>query len=272
MSSIKVAINGVPGRMAQRVAQTCGEAEDVQVVAALARAGSPVVGSLLYKLADHSLWDVKMLDLKVKASLRRELEVDVVIDFSAPASTVARAQECALRKIPFVSGTTGLNGDQQKALDDCAKLIPLLHAANTSLGINLLAGLVKRMAAALPDYDIEIVEAHHRWKKDAPSGTALELAAAAAEGRNQELSELIKNGREGLVGARKKGEIGIHAMRLGDVIGEHRVFLCGNGERLELAHAAHTRDTFAKGAVAAARFLVGKAPGRYSMKDVLFSE
>jgi 4-hydroxy-tetrahydrodipicolinate reductase len=195
---------------------------------------------------------------------------DVLIDFSAPAALpeVLQAAEAAGR--PVVIGTTGLEKADQAAIDRAAARIAVLQAANMSLGVNLLAYLVREAAARLgPDWDIEIAEMHHRHKVDAPSGTALLLGAAAAKGRGVDLEASSERGRDGITGARTPGHIGFAALRGGSVAGEHLVILAGEGERLELGHRAETRAIFARGAIKAAIWLRGQRPGRYGMNDVL---
>ena len=195
-------------------------------------------------------------------------DANVVIDFSAP-DALAAALERLGPGVALVSGTTGLGAVHRAALDRRAAMAPVLHAANFSVGVALLHELVARAAAALPGFDVEIVEAHHGRKRDAPSGTALALAATVAGARGVDLADHLIHGREGLVGERPAGEIGVHAIRGGDTVGDHTVWLAGPGERLELRHLATSRATFAAGAVAAARWLVGRPAGAYGMADVV---
>ena len=195
---------------------------------------------------------------------------DVLIDFSAP---VGLAEHLAIaRRIgaPVVIGTTGLEAEHHALIDETAQHLALLQTGNTSLGVNLLAHLVREAAARLGrDWDIEIVEMHHRHKVDAPSGTALLLGEAAATGREVVLADVADRGRDGITGARRPGDIGFAALRGGSVAGDHQVILATDGERIELGHRAETREIFARGAVKAALWLAGKAPGRYRMDDVL---
>lgn len=195
-------------------------------------------------------------------------DADVVIDFSAPDALV-RALDVLRPGVALVSGTTGLGADHRAALDRRATEAPVLHAANFSVGVALLHELAARAAAAVPGFDVEIVEAHHGRKRDAPSGTALALATTIAAARGVDLADHLVHGREGLVGERPAGEIGVHAVRAGDTVGDHTIWLAGAGERLELRHVATSRATFAAGAVRAARWLVGRPPGAYRMADVL---
>ncbi len=195
---------------------------------------------------------------------------DAMIDFSAPAALPAVLEAARAAGRPLVVGTTGLGPDEQAAIDAAAGAIPVLQAANMSLGVNLLAHLVREAAARLgPDWDIEIAEMHHRHKVDAPSGTALLLGAAAAAGRGVDLAASSDRGRDGITGARTPGHIGFAALRGGSVAGDHLVILAGEGERVELGHRAETRAIFARGAIKAAIWLSGRRPGRYGMNDVL---
>jgi len=195
---------------------------------------------------------------------------DVLVDFSAAAALVTHLDAAVASGTPIVIGTTGLSIRDHDAIDRAAARIAVLQTGNTSLGVTLLATLVREAAARLgPDWDIEILESHHRHKVDAPSGTALLLGEAAAAGRGSPLSELRVDSRAGLVGARTEGTIGFASLRGGSVIGDHHVVLAGEGERIELGHLAQDRGIFAKGAVKAALWLAGRAPGRYRMGDVL---
>jgi len=194
----------------------------------------------------------------------------VLVDFSAPGALKANLDAARVAGVPLVIGTTGLAEEHHRMIDDAAHAIPILQTGNTSLGVTLLAHLVREAASKLgPDWDIEIVEMHHRMKVDAPSGTALLLGEAAAEGRGIELGANTESGRDGKTGARRPGAIGFASLRGGTVAGEHSVILAGNEERITLSHSAENRMIFARGAVRAAEWLIGKAPGRYTMQDVL---
>ena len=195
---------------------------------------------------------------------------DVLVDFSAPVALEPHLDAALAASVPILVGTTGLRPDQHRLLDRAAAAIPVLQTGNTSLGVTLLARLVREAARRLgPDWDIEIVETHHRQKVDAPSGTAQLLGEAAAAGRGASLSELAEEGRAGLDCARTEGAIGFASVRGGTVAGDHTVLFAGDGERLELTHRAESRTIFAHGAVRAALWLVGREPGRYTMGDVL---
>lgn len=194
----------------------------------------------------------------------------VLIDFSSPHALAATLAACVAAGKPIVIGTTGLEEEHHGLIDDAARFIPVLQTGNTSLGVNLLAALVEDAARRLgDDWDIEIVEMHHRHKVDAPSGTALLLGEAAARGRGISLAEHSERGRDGITGARVKGAIGFAALRGGSVAGDHQVILATEGERIEIGHRAENRDIFARGAVKAALWLVEQQPGRYDMKSVL---
>jgi 4-hydroxy-tetrahydrodipicolinate reductase len=197
-------------------------------------------------------------------------QTDVLIDFTNPESSLGNLQACAELGIRAVIGTTGLGEEQKEALHVFALRTPTVFAPNMSVGVNLLFKLAASAAAALgDDYDAEIVEAHHRLKKDAPSGTALALAEAVAKALDRNLAEKAVYARHGIIGERTAGEIGIQTIRAGDIVGEHTLILAGPGERIELTHRAHSRDNFAKGAVRATLWIMDKKPGLYSMADVL---
>ncbi len=195
--------------------------------------------------------------------------VDVVIDFSSPAASMMLLNICVEQKKPLVIGTTGITDDQKKIIEEKSEIIPILHPPNMSLGMNLLFKLTEIAAKALDtSYDVEIFEAHHRFKKDAPSGTAKKLVEAVRNMKGLENAREVY-GRDGIVGERSDKEIGVFAMRGGDIVGEHTVFFTAMGERIELTHRATNREIFARGAVKGAEFLKGKKPGLYNMFDVL---
>jgi 4-hydroxy-tetrahydrodipicolinate reductase len=248
--------------MGQRVIALIAAAADMELVAAVDRPDHPDLGRDAGLLA-------RVGELGVPLSGKLTGKPDVAIDFSAPAATLALARDCARVGVPLLIGTTGLPTETRAEIEGkIAARIPVLVAANMSLGVNLLLRLVETAARALPGYDAEIIEAHHRRKKDAPSGTARELANRLLEALGRGEGALIY-GREGNVGARTSEEIAIHAVRGGDIVGDHTVLFAGEGERIELTHRASSRDVFAQGALRAARFLVQQGPGLYSMQDVL---
>lgn len=197
-------------------------------------------------------------------------DVEGVIDFSYHTAVPAAIKKAAGDGLAYVIGTTGLTPEEQRVVDEAAKKIPVVQSGNYSLGVNLLLELVKKAAKVLgPEYDVEVVEMHHRHKKDAPSGTALMLAKSAAEGRGVSLEEKAVYGRKGDIGERPEGEIAIHALRGGSVVGDHTVMFAGDVERVELTHKAQSREAFAAGALKALAWAKGKAPGKYTMRDVL---
>ncbi|HYW17224.1 MAG TPA: 4-hydroxy-tetrahydrodipicolinate reductase [Allosphingosinicella sp.] len=208
--------------------------------------------------------------VSVREDVRLSEQPDVFVDFSAPEAVEANLQRACRAGKPILIGTTGLDEDHDRLIDEAAAEIAVIHAANTSLGVNLLAHLVRETAARLgEDWDLEIVEMHHRMKADAPSGTALMLGRAGAEGRGVDLDSVAERGRDGITGPREPGRIGFASLRGGTVAGEHLAIFAAEGERLELGHRAESRAIFARGAIEAALWLVGKPAGRYAMTDVL---
>lgn len=252
--------------MGGRLARLISECEDLELVGGTERPGHAMVGEDI-----GAVLGGKTTGMKVTDDLRRFVERgDVVIDFTAPEATVEAARICGEMGKAMVVGTTGWSGEQQTQFEEAVQGIPCVLAPNYSVGVNVLFKLVEEAARILGEgYDVEIVEAHHHFKKDAPSGTALGLAQAAAVGLNRNLDEVAVYGREGMVGQRRKEEIGIHAIRAGDIVGEHTVLFGGIGERVELVHRAQSRDAFAQGALRAVRFVVKAPPGLYDMGDVL---
>ncbi|HET6911800.1 MAG TPA: 4-hydroxy-tetrahydrodipicolinate reductase [Rhodanobacteraceae bacterium] len=196
-------------------------------------------------------------------------ELDVVIDFSTPAGTEAALEYCRVRKVAFVCGTTGLDAAQRNTLQEAARDIPVLYAANFSLGIAVLGKLLRDAASALPDWDLEIIEAHHARKVDAPSGTALALGRVAASARGQDFDAVADFGRHGHTGARRHGAIGFASIRAGEIVGEHTALLASADERIELTHRAYDNTIFARGALQAAAWLAGKPAGTYTLDQLL---
>jgi len=259
---IRVAINGVCGRMGGVILSLALEDKEIKVVAALEHHGHPQLGADVGALTGRA-------GLGVPLSHALTAETDVLIDFTEPEATMTALETCQDKNIAMVVGTTGHSTEQRAAIEDAADKIPIVLAPNMSVGVNVLFELVRHAAAMLDDgYDVEIIEAHHRFKKDAPSGTAKGLLESIIEGREIENPQVIY-GREGLTGERKRGEIGIHAVRAGDIVGDHTVLFATNGERIELTHRAHSRQCFARGAIQAVKFIFGKPPGLYTMSDVL---
>ena len=264
--STGIVVTGASGRMGRMLVREVLATDGCRLVGAVEREGSDWVGQDVGTAMGGAAVGVTVTDDPVEAIARAQ----AVIDFTAPAATVAFAELAAQARAVHVIGTTGLSADDLKKLAAAARHAPVIRAGNMSLGVNLLAGLTRRVAAALgEDWDIEIVEAHHRMKVDAPSGTALMLGEAAAEGRGAALDALRTPDREGVTGARIQGSIGFAAIRGGDVVGEHDVIFAGAGERVILRHVATDRSIFARGAVRAAIWGQDKGPGEYDMADVL---
>jgi len=260
---IRLIVNGAGGRMGRRIIALATEDKEIAIAAAFERPDHPDIGKDAGALSGVNAVGVALTP-------RREVAADVAVDFSHADSALAMIEWCAERGIGIVVGTTGMGAEGARRLDAAAKRVPCLLAANMSLGVNVLLRIVRDVAAALGDaYDVEIVEAHHNKKKDAPSGTALALGEAVAVGLGRKLDEVAVHGRHGMVGERSVKEIGFHAVRAGDIVGDHTVMFGGQGERVEVRHVATSRDTFVRGALRAARFLAGKPPGRYTIADVL---
>lgn len=266
--ALRVVLLGATGRMGATLLRCLPEFEGLELVAAVVRPGSPHLGQDAGLAAGLPARGVR-LSADLPAALAG---ADVAIDFSTVAATGAHLRACVAAQRPLVLGTTGLTDALQGELARAAERIPLLVAANTSLGVALLVELVQRAAAALPEsFDIEIVEAHHRAKVDAPSGTALQLGAAATRGRGARPDAPPVVHGPTAPGPRPPGQLGYASVRGGDVVGEHQVLFLGTGERLSLGHAATDRAVFARGALAAAEWLARRPPGRYQMRD-LFAE
>jgi 4-hydroxy-tetrahydrodipicolinate reductase len=266
MTDMRLIVAGAGGRMGRTLIKAIAETEGVTLAGAVEGAHSPFLGQdsgLLAGLGENGI--LVASDVKVRGS-----KADALIDFTTPQATIVLAALAAQAGIIHVIGTTGLGDADEARLKEAAKSAVIVKSGNMSLGINLLAALAKRAARTLgEDFDIEILEMHHNRKIDAPSGTALLLGQAAAEGRGIALGERSVRARDGETGARKPGDIGFAALRGGTVIGEHSVIFAGPGERLELAHKAEDRMIFARGALRAALWARGKKPGIYSMADVL---
>lgn len=265
---IKVAIPGGAGRMGRALIQAVQATDGMELSGASEAPGSLVLGQDAGAVAGIPSAGVTITD---SAAVMLQGATGV-LDFTLPSSCLDLARECEARGLPMVIGTTGFSVEERSALAQIAQKIPLVLAPNMSVGINVLIRLVEQTALLLgPDYDLEILEAHHRNKVDAPSGTALRLAEALADATEDlgPLSARGKHGRQGATGARPREQIGIHAVRGGDIVGEHTVMYCGEGERLELTHRASSRQTFARGAVRALRWLVDRPAGLYDMQDVL---
>lgn len=263
---MKIAVMGAAGRMGRELLKAVHGAPGCTVAGATEQAGSGLVGTDVGLLIGN-----EPLGIKVSGDAEAVIAAsDGIIDFTAPRATAAFAALTAKYGIVHVIGTTGFDAAGESAIKDAAAKATIIKAGNMSLGVNLLALLTQKVAAALgEDYDIEIVEMHHRMKVDAPSGTALMLGEAAAKGRGVGLAERSVRVRDGHTGARKAGDIGFATLRGGSVVGDHTVIFAGDGERIELTHLAADRGIFARGAVKAAVWGKGRAPGLYSMADVL---
>ena len=264
---MKIAILGAAGRMGQNLLRCAGRIEGCEIIAATESPEHPAIGKSVNITGGTRLNGLSD-NLRYTADWPETAET--VIDFTFHTASVANLAHAVACRQAYVLGTTGLTEPEKAAVRAAAEKIPIVWAPNMSLGINLLIELVRRSAAILgPEYDAEIVEMHHRLKQDAPSGTALGLAEALAEGRGVKLGDVSRYGREGITGERPKGEIAIHALRGGAVVGDHTVMFVADEERVELTHKANSREAFASGALRAALWLSGRAPGIYNMRHVL---
>ncbi len=258
-----IAIHGACGRMGQRLVALAHEDRGLDIVAAIDAPGNPRLGQDAGVVAG-----VGAIGVPVTAELPLSVRPECVIDFSSPAGTMAILKTCVDRRLPLVVATTGHDPAQRDEIRSAAHQTAILHSPNMSLVVNLLFKLTRLTAEALKDkgFDVEIVEKHHRFKKDAPSGTALHFARVVQEAMGQ---RRVRHGREGDVGERPADEIGVHAIRAGDNVGEHTIIFSALGETLELVHKSTSRDSYARGALEAAKFLAGKGAGAYTMADVL---
>jgi 4-hydroxy-tetrahydrodipicolinate reductase len=263
---LRVAVPGAAGKMGRAVVRVLAETEGAKLVAAVEREGHPALGldaGVVAGLAPNGIPIASSLDEALGAA-------EVVIDFTAPAATVETARRAAARGVRLVAGTTGIDEIQRRALAEAAAQVAIVLSPNFSVGVNVVLRLLEVAARGLGEgYDVEIVEAHHRQKRDAPSGTALRMAEVLAGALGRDLDEVARHGRSGDVGARAAEEIGILAVRGGDVVGDHTAHFLGLGERVEITHRASSRETFARGAVRAAQWVAGRGPGLYDMQDVL---
>ena len=266
MSDMRIAVLGAAGRMGQALTRALHETPGCEAAGGLEAKGSPAVGLDLGEVAGLEPLGVAVTDDPHALFAH----VEGVLDFTVPKATVAFAALSAQARIVHVIGTTGFTEEELAQLDAAARHATIVKAGNMSMGVNLMAAMTKRVAEILgSEFDIEILEMHHRHKRDAPSGTSLMLGEAAAKGRAVALQDKAVRTRDGDTGPRKDGDIGFAALRGGDVVGEHRVIFAGPGERFELAHIASDRGIFARGAVRGALWAKGRAPGLYSMADVL---
>ncbi|WP_170342007.1 4-hydroxy-tetrahydrodipicolinate reductase [Ruegeria arenilitoris] len=261
-----IVVTGASGRMGQMLIKTITDSDQARLVGAVERAGHDWIGQDVGTAMGAQPLGVTVTDDPLEAFAQAQ----AVIDFTAPEATLEFAALAAQARCVHVIGTTGMSDEQIAALEPAARHAVIVRAGNMSLGVNLLVQLTKKVAAALDeDFDIEVIEVHHHHKVDAPSGTALMLGEAAAEGRGVDLADVADRGRDGITGARQRGHIGFHAIRGGDIVGEHDVLFAAAGERIVLRHVATDRAIFARGALKAALWGQGKAPGQYDMVDVL---
>ena len=266
MTAIRVAVTGAAGRMGKMLVAAVTAAEDMRLSAALEHAESPHVGA-----AAGAVAGIGAVDVAIGTDIAAVVDdFDVLVDFSVPEATLAKLDVCVANRKAVVIGTTGFDAAGLEAIDQAAQRIPLLIAPNMSVGVNVAFKLVERAARALgDDVDVEVVEAHHRHKIDAPSGTAVRIGEILADVLGRDLATDAVFGREGITGARERRSIGFHSLRGGDIVGDHTVVFAGTGERIEITHRASSRENFAAGAVRAVRFVAGRAAGRYGMDDVL---
>ena len=261
-----IVITGASGRMGQMLARTVLDSGKARLVGAVEREGSDWIGQDLGEAMGGAALGVTVTDDPLEAMAKAQ----AVLDFTAPAASVAFAELAAQARAVHVIGTTGFEPAHIEKIEAAARHAVIVRAGNMSLGVNLLVKLTQKVAAALDeDFDIEVIEAHHNRKVDAPSGTALMLGEAAAEGRGVKLTDVSDSGRDGITGARRRGDIGFSAIRGGDIVGEHDVLFAGPGERIVLRHMATDRAIFARGALKAALWGQDKGPGSYDMMDVL---
>ena len=261
-----IVIAGASGRMGQMLIQTVLQNDRFRLVGALERPGHAWVGQDLGQVTGGAKMDIVVTD----DPLEPMAQAQAIVDFTTPDGTLALSKIAAQARAAHIIGTTGMTEAQIAQLEPASRHCAIVRAGNMSLGVNLLVQLTKQVAAALDeDFDIEVIESHHHHKVDAPSGTALMLGEAAAEGRGIDLTVVRDAGRDGITGARRRGDIGFSAIRGGDIVGEHDVLFAGQGERIVLRHMATDRALFAKGALKAALWALDKSPGQYDMLDVL---
>lgn len=264
--TINVGVIGAGGRMGRMLIEAVQDNPQTTLNAAIERQGSSLVGADAGEVAAIGRLEVQIVD-DLKAVIN---DIDVLIDFSLPDATELNMQICAANKVAMVIGTTGFNEQQEQVLKEASKQIAIVYAGNYSTGVNLSLKLLAMAAKAFGnDADVEVIEAHHKHKVDAPSGTAYMMAEAVAEARGQNLKDVAIYGREGQTGEREAGSIGIHAIRGGEIIGDHTVMFIADGEVVEITHRARARMTFAAGAVRAATWVIKQEVGQYNMQDVL---
>ncbi len=263
---VKIAVCGAAGRMGGRIIVAINEAEGVELSGALERPGHPMLGMDAGMLAGTGSLGVAISD-DLNAVIAG---CDVLIDFTTPKVSLKNLEACALQKKAIVIGSTGFTSEERALARELARDIPCVLAPNMSVGVNVCFKVLADIAKILgDDFDVEIVEAHHKLKKDAPSGTAVRMGEVVAEALGRDYNKVANFHREGICGERTREEIGMQTIRGGDIVGEHTVYFIGMGERIELTHRAHTRDMFSRGSVRAAKWVVTQKPGLYDMQDVL---
>ena len=264
--TIHIGVIGAGGRMGRMLIEAVQDNPQTTLSAAIERQGSSLVGADAGEVAAIGHLNIKIVDDLVAVID----DIEVLIDFSLPTATAQNMRICAEHKVAMVIGTTGFNEQQEQVLTEASKHIPIVYAGNYSTGVNLSLKLLEMAAKAFgTDADVEVIEAHHKHKIDAPSGTAYMMAEAVAQARGQNLKDVAVYGREGQTGARKQGDIGIHAIRGGEIIGDHTVMFIAEGEVVEITHRARARMTFAAGAVRATTWVIEQQAGQYNMQDVL---
>lgn len=263
---ISIGVVGASGRMGSLIVRLVLESDDLVLGGALENEGHACIGRDAGEVAG-----MKAAGVSVSSDVREAFEgCDCIVDFTFPEVTLGVVRYASAALKAMVIGTTGFTEDHRREIETRAERIPIVLSPNMSVGVNVLLGIVEEVARILNEgYDAEVVEAHHRMKKDAPSGTAIALAQAVARGRQVDLARHARYTRHGNIGERPSGEIGIQTIRAGDIVGDHTVIFAGPGERVEITHRAHTRENFARGALRAARWVTGRPPGLYGMADVL---
>jgi 4-hydroxy-tetrahydrodipicolinate reductase len=263
---IKIAVCGAAGRMGGRIIAAIKDAEGVELAGALEHPGHPMIGMDAGMVAG-----VGSNHVKISADLNAVVQgCDVLIDFTNPKVSLKNLEVCGLHRKAIVIGSTGFSPDERELARQLAREIPVVLAPNMSVGVNVCFKILADIAKILgEDFDVEIVEAHHKLKKDAPSGTAVRMGEVVAGALGRDYTKVANYHREGICGERTKEEIGMQTIRGGDIVGEHTVYFIGMGERIELTHRAHTRDMFSRGSVRAAKWVVSQKPGLYDMQDVL---
>jgi 4-hydroxy-tetrahydrodipicolinate reductase len=265
---IKAIVTGAAGRMGSRIINVLSSSEGIRLSAAIERKGHSLVGQDANGPAGIPAGGVlTVITDDLAAGLKGG---DVLVDFTFPEASLEHLKACADHGRAIVIGSTGFTKEQMAEVNKLVQKVPCVLSPNMSIGVNLCFKVLAEIARTIgEDYDMEIIEAHHRMKKDAPSGTAVKMAQVIAQAVNRNLEEVGVYARKGMIGERTKKEIGIQTLRAGDIVGEHTVMFAGKGERIEITHRAHSRDTFAAGAIRAAKWVVGKKPGLYDMQDVL---